>query len=381
VSSFSHFKVLVFLSMTLVLVLIFAPPAVPALAACDPDAVITRVSVASDGTQGNEVSNHPILSANGRYIAFESKSSNLVPGDTNNQEDVFVYDRQTCITTRVSVASDGTQQDTSESGYHTPDISADGRYVVFASLATNLVSNDTNNARDVFMHDRQTGETVRVSVASGYVQSNAYSFSLSISADGRYIAFASDATNLVVGDTNNQADVFVHDRQTGETVRVSIASDGTQGNGFSAFSDISSDGQYVIFASDADNLVVGDTNNARDVFIHNRQTGQTSRVSVASDGTQGNDLSSYQTRPSISGDGRYVVFVSLAYNLVPGDTNDTSDIFVKDTQTGQISRVSVGLNNTESDGGSFIVAANISQDGRFVTYESDAAGESQQDEL
>ena len=288
----------------------------------------TRVSVDSNGAQANGISGVPAISADGRYVAFESDATNLVSGDTNNFNDIFVHDRQTGQTTRVSIASDGTQA-TGGSSF-SPAISADGRYVAFASYAANLVSGDTNNFIDIFVHDRQTGQTTRVSVDSNGAEATEGflgSIAPAISADGRYVAFASDATNLVSGDTNGSSDIFIHDRQTGQTTRVSIASDGTQATGGSSFSSaISSDGRYVAFESNADNLVGGDTNLAPDIFVHDRQTGQTTRVSVDSNGTQANGAS---YSPAISADGRYVAFESLATNLVSGDTNGSSDIFVR----------------------------------------------------
>jgi Tol biopolymer transport system component len=331
--------------------------------------ITTRVSVASDGTQGNDISAYHSISADGRYVAFWSEASNLVPGDTNGWPDIFVHDRQTGQTSRVSVASDGTQGN-GWSGYY-PSISADGRYVTFYSHASNLVPGDTSNVPDVFVHNRQTGQTTRVSVASDGTQGNDGSWFPSISADGRYVAFLSRASNLVPGDINRWwYDVFVHDRQTGQTTRVSVASDGTQGNGGSRWlpPSISADGRYVAFSSDASNLVPGDTNAAPDVFVHDRQTGHTSRVSVASDGTQGNAGS---VGHSISADGRYVAFASGASNLVPGDTNNYTDVFVHDRQTGQTSRVSVASDGTQ--GNRYSSRPSISADGRYVAFISEAS--------
>jgi PKD repeat protein len=325
----------------------------------------TRVSVASDGSQGNDWSQGPSISADGRYVAFHSDASNLVSGDTNFAGDVFVHDRQTGQTTRVSVASDGSQGN-GASGYNS--ISADGRYVAFFSYASNLVSGDSSGEGDVFVHDRQTGQTVRVSVASDGSQGNDRSWYPSISADGRYVAFCSSASNLVSGDTNYRDDVFVHDRQTGQTTRVSVASDGTQGNDASRYSSISADGRYVAFDSWASNLVSGDTNGEDDVFVHDRQTGQTARVSVASDGSQGNDDS---WDPSISADGRYVAFYSSASNMVSGDTNGVDDVFVHNRQTGQTTRVSVASDG--SQGNDDARRASISADGRYVAFESHAS--------
>jgi len=327
----------------------------------------TRVSVASDGTQGNANSSSSSISADGRFVAFVSYSTNLVAGDTNGQGDVFAHDRQTGQTTRVSVASDGTEGN----GFCSePSISADGRFVAFYSSATNLVAGDTNGVGDVFVHDRQTSQTTRVSVASDGTEGNGGSGAASISADGRFVAFLSDADNLVPGDTNGSPDVFVHDRQTGQTTRVSVASNGTQGNGTSGEDgcSISADGRFVAFISGATNLVAGDTNGEPDVFVHDRQTGQTTRASVASDGTQSNGGSEL---PSITGDGRFVAFISRATNLVAGDTNGAPDVFVHDRQTGQTTRVSVASDGTEGNNTSLDPL--ISADARFVAFDSGAS--------
>jgi Tol biopolymer transport system component len=224
-------------------------------------------------------------------------------------------------TERVSVDSAGNQ---GNNGGDEPAISADGRFVAFVS-ADNLVPGDTNDNLDIFVHDRKTGATERVSVDSAGNQANVIGSTseAAISADGRFVAFNS-ANNLVPGDTNDNFDIFVHDRKTGATERVSVDSAGNQGNG-AAVAAISADGRFVAFQSVADNLVLGDTNGAIDVFVHDRKTGATERVSVDSAGNQANYES---VSPAISGDGRFVAFVSLADNLVPGDTNGTYDVFV-----------------------------------------------------
>ena len=339
--------------------------------------VTELISVASDGTQGNWGSNYSSISADGRYVAFSSVSSNLVAGDTNGSNDVFVHDRVTGVTTRVSVASDG-MQGNGDSGDYTLSISADGRYVAFTSEASNLVVGDTYlcshpklplyNCADVFVHDRVTGETTLVSVASDGTQANSESWLSSMSADGRYVAFGSTATNLVVGDTNGSSDVFIHDLVTGETTCVSVASDGTQGNNSSGGNSISADGRYVAFISAASNLVVGDTNDTYDSFVHDRMTGETTHLSVASDGTQGN-MGSWS--PSISADGRYVAFTSEASNLVAGDTNGLEDIFMHDRQTGETTRVSLASDGSQAN--DLSRNPSISADGRFVAFSSDAS--------
>ncbi len=297
-------------------------------------AATTLVSVSSSGVQGNNWSFRPSVSSTGRYVAFVSYSTNLVAGDTNGAYDVYVRDMVGGTTTRASVSSDGTGADYTS---YQASISGDGRYVAFTSAATNLVSGDTNGADDVFVHDCQTGTTTRVSVASDGTQGNSDSRCPSLSANGRYVAFLGYASNLVTGDTNGATDVFVHDRQTGETTRVSVASDGTQGNGSADEGlSLSSDGRYVAFASSASNLVTDDTNGREDIFTHDRETGATTRVSVASDGTQADRRSLW---PAISADGRYVAFLSEATNLVAGDTNGYVDVFVHDAQTGATERV------------------------------------------
>ncbi len=325
----------------------------------------TRVSVSSAGAQANGLSSQrPAISADGRLVAFESDAANLVAGDTNASFDVFVRNRETGQTTRVSISSMGEQGD---SRSEAPAISADGRFVAFSSYASNLVTGDTNNVPDVFVHDRQTGQTTRVSVSSGGNQANDFSGGPSISADGRFVAFSGLASNLVVGDTNGKDDVFVHDRQTGVTTRVSVASTGAQGNMFSQSPSISAEGGLVAFFSASNNLVPGDTNNSWDVFVHDRQTTQTSRVSVASTGAQ---ASNHSSSPSISADGRFVSFRSVASNLIPGDTNGADDLFVHDRQTGLTARVSVSTTGTQANGGSFF--ASISADGRWVAFHSSA---------
>src|SRR5438034_1099294 len=241
-----------------------------------------RVSVASGGTtEGNDTSLGSALSADGRFVAFTSAAPDLVAGDTNGVSDVFVHDRQTGATERVSVDSAGTQGNGESTDVA---LSADGRFVAFTSAAPDLVTGDTNGVADVFVHDRQTGTTERVSVDSAGTQANGAGTGVALSADGRFVAFTSAAPDLVAGDTNGAADVFVHDRQTGRTERVSVDSAGTQANGASCGGALSADGRFVAFASAAPDLVAGDTNGAADVFVHDRQTGTTERVSVDSAG-------------------------------------------------------------------------------------------------
>jgi cysteine-rich repeat protein len=305
------------------------------------------------------------LSADSRFIAFQSSATNLVIGDTNGWADIFVRDRETGQTTRVSVDPNGDQ---TNDGSANPSISDDGRFVVFVSDATNLVPGDDNAQSDVFVHDRLNTQTTLVSAdpngAPGGLQSNW----ASISANGRFIAFRSLAEDLVQGDTNDSPDVFVHDRVTGETTRVSVDSNGLQAEGSSELTSISADGRFVAFQNDAANLVPGDVNGQDDIFVHDRVRRDTTRVSVDSIGT-GGDSASY--RPSISHNGRFIAFHSMAQNLVPGDTNPIDDVFLHDRVTGQTTILSVSTTGLQGAGQSW--HSSISGDGHTVAYGSNAA--------
>jgi Tol biopolymer transport system component len=328
------------------------------------------VSVGAGGTQADGASFSPSLSADGRFVAFESRSTNLVPGDTNNAPDVFVRDRQAGQIERVSLATDGTQASGFSlflRGSFSPSLSADGRFVAFVSDASNLVPGDTNNVYDVFVRDRQAGATERVSVGAGGAQADGASVSPSLSADGRLVAFESHATNLVPGDTNNAHDVFVRDREAGPIERVPLAADGGRANGESYSPSLSADGRFVAFESYATDLVPGDTNGQRDIFVRDRQAGTTERVSLTADGAQAGGNS---TSLSLSADGRFVAFVS-GDNLVPGDTNGVTDVFVRDRQAGATERVSVGAGGAQADEASSLPS--LSADGRLVAFVSDAA--------
>jgi Tol biopolymer transport system component len=339
-----------------------------------PSVTTTLESVSTGGDQGNFYSYAIAISAHGRYVVFSSDGTNLVADDTNNQTDAFVRDRQTGETTRVSVSSSGEQAAESPDpfgGSKAAGISSNGRFVLFRSDASNLVPNDTNGAEDIFVHDRQTGATKRVSVSSRGRQANGSSVFPVISADGRYVVFTSGASNLVSGDTNGTSDIFVRDTWTHRTQRVSISSVGRQANGFSEESGISTHGRYVVFTSGASNLVPGDTNHLADVFIHDRRTGTTRRMSVSSQEKQGSrsPTNTGANGPSISGDGRYVAFHSDDSNLVPGDTNHAFDMFVRDRVAGKTRRVSVSTNGEQADAES-LGPAIISADGRYVAFAS-----------
>ncbi len=328
-----------------------------------------RMSVSSAGVQANLSSSdsyRPAISADGRFVAFDSWASNLVTADTNGVADVFVHDRQTGTTECVSVNSAGVQ---AQSMCYGPSLSADGRFVVFESMSSNLSVGDVNGMSDIFLHDRQTGVTELVSLGAGGVQGNDMSHSGSVTADGRFVVFDTFSSNLVAGDTNSWGDVFLRDRQNGTSVRVSVSTTGVQGSNWSLSASITPDGRFVVFHSWSSNLVAGDTNVAGDIFVRDLLAGTTERVSLDSAGAQGNaESGSYP--PSISAGGRFVAFESLSTNLVAGDTNACGDVFVHDRLSGTTERVSVDSGGTQAQASSLWPA--ISADGRFVAFESSA---------
>ena len=324
----------------------------------------TRVSVSSAGVEGNNESNYPALSNDGRYVAFESLANNLVANDTNVDWDVFVHDRQTGQTERVSVSSSGLQGNGKS---WSPAISSTGRYIAFSSFASNLVSGDTNNGSDIFVMDRDTGVIQRVSVSSSEAQTAGGSHDPAISSNGRYIAFYSGAGDLVASDTNDKFDVFVRDTVAGETWLVSVSTGGAQGNHDSwGKVSISGDGRRVGFASWASTLVSNDTNGVMDVFVRDWFSGLTTLASISSGGAFSNGNSSGM----ISSNGRYVAFGSDGSNLVSGDTNGVSDAFVHDLDTGLTERVTVSASGGQSNGG--VYAVDISTGGRLVIFHSSA---------
>jgi Tol biopolymer transport system component len=324
-------------------------------------AITTLVSLNSLGNEELDPSRAPSISGDGMHVAFES-DADLAGGDTNAFSDIFVRDLLAVTTTLVSVDSTGSQ-DVGPS--FSPSVSSDGRYVAFQSEADLVLPDD--GFIDIYVHDRDADgngtyddvfpgatSTVRVSVDAAGVQGqgNNHSYSPSISADGKYVAFESIATDLVAGGTNGNVHIFVRDLVDRTTTLVSVSSTDVQGNGDSSSASISDDGRYVVFESDADNLVASDNGLYSDVFVHDLQTGTTTRVSVNLAGDEGNGNSN---APSISGDGGSVVFQSDADNLVASDNGLYSDVFVDDLQTGAGGDGSDGDGN--SGGGCFISTA------------------------
>lgn len=298
-----------------------------------------RVSESSSGGQGNRGSDDAVVSGDGRFVAFETDATNLsVKLDKNKEPDVYVHNIRTGQTNRVSINSDGKQ---ANSYSFDPDISDNGRYVAFFSHATNLsVKPDRNGANDVFVYDRRTRITHSVSVNAKGEMGNGDSYQPVLSGNGRYVAYTSRSRNLVAKDRNNAADVFVYDRDKRNVTRVSVSSSGQQANDVSRSPAISADGRYVAFVSSATNLVENDSNAAEDVFVHDLRTGRTTVVSVSSEGEMGNDdvVTEDQHAIGISPNGALVTFVSAASNLVPNDTNNAPDTFVYNLRTGEMIR-------------------------------------------
>ena len=326
--------------------------------------VTERISVGPRGVQSSDfgVSSTASVSASGRYIAFESAADNLVAGDTNDNSDVFLRDRKAGTTRRMSRGPQGVQGNGPSRG---AVVAAGGRFVGFSSLATNLVANDTKGHWDAFVRDRGTSATERVSVSSAGVEGNNDSFLWVISSGGRFALLVSDASNLVPSDTNAAPDVFLRDRRLSLTRRISVGAGGVQADGGSFGADMSANGRFVTFESHATNLVGSDTNGHHDIFLRDQRTGTTTLVSIGRGGQPADDDSLY---PAISADGRYVSFSSLASNLVSGDTNGQADIFLYDRLSRRTERVSLTSDGRQGEGGAYM--SSISADGRFITFET-----------
>ncbi len=310
--------------------------------------VVRHVSTPVSGLVVNSAAFEPAISADGRFVVFRSSATNLVTGDNNSAGDVFWRDMDNNLLERVTLGPGNIQALGAGGGTSAnfPSVSDDGNLIAYSSLFTNLVVDDTNAVRDIFVRDRGAASTTRVSVDSVGTQSNGHSDFSVISADGRFVVFTTLATNLVVEDTGALQKIIRHDRQTGATELVSIGMAGAVANDNGFSSAISADGTLVAFSSAATNLVSGDSNARTDIFVRDMSNGTTTRVSADSQGVQGNGTSS---GPSISADGRYVSFSSIAVNLVPGDTNNKSDVFLHDRQSGQTTRVSVDPQGRQAD--------------------------------
>lgn len=322
----------------------------------------TLVSETAGGVRGDGDCSFPSVSNNGRYVAFLNASTNLVAGDTNGFSDVFVKDTTNGLMRRVNLGPGSVQAD---GGSTEPVISGNGILVAYQSSATNLVSGDTNGVDDVFFSRVPSVSTLRASVGAGGVEGDALSFNASTNTTGRYIAFSSSATNLVAGDTNGAPDVYVYDRSTATTTRVSNGDSGTEPNSSSIQPFVSGGGRYIVFRSFASNIVANDTNNTWDFFVYDRSSGITTRESVSTTEVE-SDASN--VRASLSSNGNIVVFSSGATNLVSGDGNGTRDIFIRDRAKGTTTRVegASGEPNGRSQG------PVVSAGGGLVIYRSEA---------
>ena len=315
--------------------------------------VTERVSVGPAGLESDAGSDQPAISADGRFVAFSSQATNLAPA-AGPATDVFVRDRVAQTTFDIAEG-------------HRPVISAHGRFVAFDSNDSTLVPGDTNGWTDVYIADRRKGTIRRISVGTGGVEGDNYSSVESISVDGRFIAFYSDSTNLIRHDTNGVGDIFVHDSQLHRTERVSVGRGGVQADWYSFKASISAHGRFVAFDSGASNLVEHDTNGFVDIFVRDRSTDRTHRLSL---GPRQREADEGSAEPVISAHGRYVAFYSTATNLVSGDINANYDVFVRDRARKSTELISVTTNGTQADGISAGVM--ISANGRHVTFMSDA---------
>jgi len=281
------------------------------------------------GTSSNGDSSNPAVSGDGTRAAFSSRATNLSALDANTTRDIYVRTISSGAYVVASLPAPGLFAIIPNGDSTQPSLSETGTYVAFRSAASNLVAGDSNGVEDIFYRTPGSQNVlpaiIRASVSSAEVQANGSSANPVFAGNSQLIAFESLASNLVAGDTNDVRDIFVRDRVNGTTTRVSVATGGGQANGSSSNPAISFDGRYVAFTSTATNLVAGDTNSASDIFLHDRDLGTTRRISVSTSGTQSNGNSN---RPSMSSDGTKIVFDSVATNLISGDTNAHNDVFL-----------------------------------------------------
>jgi Tol biopolymer transport system component len=389
--------------------------------------VLQLVSVSENGLPGNGTSSGASASDDGRFVVFTSTASNLVSDDTNEVSDVFVKDMVANTMTRVSVSSVGTE---GNGPSENASISADGRYIAFSSRASNLVSTDDNGVADIFVHDRVERTTTRVSVSSApqTYQANGASGWPQISADGQTVVFTSSATNLAPSSTNSTSvQVFTHDLNTRLTEAVSVTTTGTPANGDCHAPSISGDGRLVTYFTSASNLVTGPEDRdallltdrsqsppAHTLIASNPRVAlgegvrlpgfrHDSRISadgariafgriegtpplyssnafvweLAEETARQEDQNSLGTLANgssghvgLSSDGRLLVFTSAATNLVRGDSNQADDVFIRDLQTGKTVRASIGPSGEQADG--HVRSGSISSDGKFVTFQTAA---------
>lgn len=317
---------------------------------------------------GNEPANGTsygaVISGNGQYVAFASYATNLVSGVINDLQDIYIFDRETGTMQRVTHANTSIND---FAGSYLGSMTPDGRYLTFTSYSDDIVEPDNNNYTDIFVYDRESNTTEIVSLNNNGEQANESSFSSQISADGRFVTFWSRSTNFVADDNNESTDIFVYDRETDTIELISQSSSGVRANANSHWPIISSTGRYVVFASDADNLVEDDTNQSKDIFLYDRDDNTIELISRHTSGQLGDGDSS---TPSISDDGRYITYESYASNLVNDDVNNASDVFLFDRVTGSTSLISANETSEQGDAGS--ITPIIKRDGTLVTFSSEA---------
>ncbi|MEM7316929.1 MAG: hypothetical protein AAF497_27680, partial [Planctomycetota bacterium] len=326
---------------------------------------VTRLSFSSfPFTDTNAGSFNATINSSGRFVAYQSAANNIVGDDTNAFDDIYYLDRLANVPMLVSRADDGSIAN-ENSGL--PSISGDGLKVAYVSLASNLVDDDTNGVADIFVVTPEDQQTVRVSVSSTGEQANGGSTNPVISRNGRFVVFHSEATNLVPGDTNGHSDIFVYDLESNTIERVNVNDNGEQANDFSAVASISEDGRFVSFESNATNLVPDDTNGVIDVFVYDRLEQTIERVSTAADGTEG-DNASRSVDQSMSADGRFIIFASNATNLVESDENNLPDVFVYDRLNNVVEIANVGVTGEQANNATGFAA--LSPDGGRIAFTS-----------
>ncbi len=318
-----------------------------------------RINVGGLG-EGNAHSIQAVISDDGRVVAFTSYASNLSANDVNGVADVFLYDRATSVLTNITELSDGTSMN--------PMLSANGQRLVFESKATNLIANDNNGVSDIFMYDAVTGQISRISTDSVGLEANNASYKPSISNDGLRVVFQSLATNLVVSDTNEKADIIFADLNTGERRIVSMSNTGIAADDHSYAPMISGNGQYVVFDTDANNLFENDTNGFADVALYDLTGNRLSRMSFGFDG----EPNYHTVLPSISDSGDYISYESAASNLIAGDQYTVVDVFGISRTNGEQQILSVASDGSMANFSSFELGSSIANERCFTTFSSSA---------
>ena len=328
----------------------------------------TLLSVSSTGVQANGPTLTVVAAADGRHFLFTAGGTSLTPGDANATADVFVRDTTSATTTLVSATATGASGNNASSA---EAISSDGHYVAFDSLATNLVSDDTNGVGDVYVRDMTTGQTTRGSLGSAGQQLAAESTDADLSANGRYLAFVTRSSEVVPGVGNGFAQVYVRDLTTGQVTLISKTPAGLPAGADSRAPSVSADGKVVLFESAASDVVAGDSNGASDIFRYDGNTGAVTRISVGTGGVEANGASSlsYPQHKGLDDAGCHAVFQSDASNLVANDVNNTGDVFVWDCADGSVRRVSLHPDDVHQAAFASAHAA-ISADGNYVAFAS-----------